>query len=605
VAEAVVAAYLIYSRSFSLIKYILAEKLHRPQNKYRSYPYCNELDLYNDLELKDTFLKSDNHSKLIKDKSSLKSDSYSKLNDLELALKLNQDQDAVMLAYLLEYYSENSMTHIGWMINVTKILPKLPANYIDLLLYKPCFGGMKFNFLNKRFYILSDSLKLKVYKPITRLIPAKSVKFLKYKKIRNEESPNIFVFPNFTTNDSNNDETPRKIPRDILYYFGNILLPPSYNSNEEEFGSFLQIVNKDAFFDVPLIEVALTSRWMQTERYWRIPLILYIIFLYLFSFLSQLYLSDNDDKNKQSAMFMALVGIYYYVGIIILGVIVFTLIFIKAFNEINVINNEEIVILLTVTTLILWIEMLLWLRLFTEVAVYIYIFGNILKKIIPFFVFMLILSFGFGHSMFVLFGHPSLLDLNPSISTFTLNNGTGNFTLTGESLDNPFDTLWNAILSAYYWNTINLSDYNYWPLKIFAFITNVILVLVLLNMIIALMNDTFYKAKEDGNLGLLMFRAELINDYEQLDNPFFSKRIYNNSLYICFCQDSDLMKNWIEKSQKLGGTKLYSWFKESIDKENIIYDDVHIKAWYKLISGNGSFTPDDHNNESQHDNPWF
>ncbi len=30
-----------------------------------------------------------------------------------------------MLAYLLEYYSENSMDHIGWMINVTKILPEL------------------------------------------------------------------------------------------------------------------------------------------------------------------------------------------------------------------------------------------------------------------------------------------------------------------------------------------------------------------------------------------------------------------------------------------------------------------------------------------------
>jgi hypothetical protein len=30
-----------------------------------------------------------------------------------------------MLAYLLEYYSENSLSHIGWMINVTEILPKL------------------------------------------------------------------------------------------------------------------------------------------------------------------------------------------------------------------------------------------------------------------------------------------------------------------------------------------------------------------------------------------------------------------------------------------------------------------------------------------------
>jgi hypothetical protein len=42
-----------------------------------------------------------------------------------------------MLAYLLEYYSENSMNHIGWMINVTKILPDLSElsdyNYYGIL----------------------------------------------------------------------------------------------------------------------------------------------------------------------------------------------------------------------------------------------------------------------------------------------------------------------------------------------------------------------------------------------------------------------------------------------------------------------------------------
>jgi hypothetical protein len=43
----------------------------------------------------------------------------------DLKYLLSIDRDAVMLAYLLEYYSENSMDHIGWMINVTKILPEL------------------------------------------------------------------------------------------------------------------------------------------------------------------------------------------------------------------------------------------------------------------------------------------------------------------------------------------------------------------------------------------------------------------------------------------------------------------------------------------------
>jgi hypothetical protein len=50
-------AYLIYSRSFSLIKYILfdnnesAKKLHRPQSQYDSYPYYNDdLESYIDLK---------------------------------------------------------------------------------------------------------------------------------------------------------------------------------------------------------------------------------------------------------------------------------------------------------------------------------------------------------------------------------------------------------------------------------------------------------------------------------------------------------------------------------------------------------------------------
>ena len=89
---------------------------------------------------------------------------------------------------------------------------------------------------------------------------------------------------------------------------------------------------------------------------------------------------------------------------------------------------------------------------------------------------------------FVLFGHTSLM--NPSVPTFTLNNGTENLTLTGDGPDNPFNNPWDAFLSAYYWNTLNVNDINSWnymPFKLLAFVANVILVLVLLNMVIALM----------------------------------------------------------------------------------------------------------------------
>ncbi|GBC02300.1 hypothetical protein RclHR1_04550007 [Rhizophagus clarus] len=584
-------AYLIYSRSFSLIKHILfdveghAKDLHRPQNKYVSYPYYDD-SIYHDFRLEN-------------DDLNLKS-----ANDLKLTLKFCQGRDAVMLAYLLEYYSLKSMNHIGWMINVTKLLPKLSADYIESLHYlyynKPCKPDgetkmMEYKFPIRRFKISEYTLNLKIYMPLTQLIPTKSSTFFEYQKIRDEELSNIYVVPNFTTYDSNIEEKPRGILRIIsyyLYYLGKILLPPNYkNLENRNLKPFLSVGCKSKYFDNPVIEAVMTSRWEQAKIFWMIPLIKYIIFLFLFSFLSQLYLSDDDDKNKHNATNMIMVGIFYYVGLyllkiefmqmkkykikyftlfnvfdlcsITLGIIVFTLLFVKSFGKPIGINDEDIVILVTTTILILWAELLLWLRLFTEIAIIIYIFGNILKKIIPFIAFMLILCIGFGHSMFVLFGHPSLLNLDPSPSTFTLNNGTDNLTLTGQSPDNPFDTIWDAILSAYYWNTINLNDYNYGPLKIFAFIANFVLVLVLLNMIIALMNDTFNRAKEDGNLGLVMFRAELIDEYERFDNSLFRKLLHNNSSYICFYQNPDIMENWMNKTEKSSKTKLYSWFNEN------------------------------------------
>ncbi|PKY53028.1 hypothetical protein RhiirA4_471020 [Rhizophagus irregularis] len=654
-------AYLILSRSFSLIKYVLfgdngqeknAGFLHKPQSKYgSSYSHydadlylnlndlkLNELDL-NKLKLNDSKLDpklddSELASKLknlrlnwkldklkskldklelndlnlnrLKDLDLIDSELYSELkdlklndlnlndlklnylnlNDLELAFMLCQDQDAVMLAYLLEYYSENAMTHTGWMINVIKILSELSEYYLEPLFYKPCFGGMKFNLSNKRFKTSYDSLNLKVYLPITWLMKAKSTSFLQYKEIENEELSNIFIVPfrdiKKTKHGSEDNENPFYILINLLIS----LIPHYYKFKNEVLSPFLtflqdnQYKSNSAYFDAPVVEAFTTSRWTRARRHWENRLLFYITFLFLFSFLSQLFLSDNhDNQNKHNAAYMTLVGIFYYVGTIVSGIIVFTMIFVKSFNGTSGINHKNIVVLLTVTTLILWIEMLFRLRLFVKVAIYIFIFKNILSKILPFFVFMVILTIGFGHSMFVLLGHPSLLDLIPSAPTYTLDNGTTNFTLTGEIPKNPFNTIWDAILSAYYWNTTDLSDYDYWPLKLLAFIANVILVLVLLNMIIALMNDAFTKATEDGNIGLLLFRTDLIHDYESTDNYDY------DPLYICFHRDYDSVKYWIKKSNKLEGTKLYSWFNESMDEGNIKFDDENIEDWYILISG--------------------
>ncbi|CAB4443699.1 unnamed protein product [Rhizophagus irregularis] len=546
-------AYLIYSRSFSLIKYILFDangqitgKLHKPQKKYFS-PYYKDLELFDDLELKNENSNSTNDSKL------------KVVNDLELALEFCQERDAVMLGYLLEYYSENSMTNIGWMINVIKILPYLSelsdynyyGNYMDLLLYKPCFGEMKYNFPIERFEAKSICQNtLKVFVPLTDLLSTNCSPHL-YKKIREDIKPDIRMVPfiNFTThNDAKTKEKSKNIYT-YFSYFWRLLFPPLYKKLEEKnLSSIFQFKkNKAEFFSIPAIEVAINSKWNLAIVYWMNSLFLYIIFISIYSIFPLYTFSYDNSKNYYSKSIENCgIVMFYYIGIylliiefmqmrkygiknyfndifnfidlisIISGIIAFSLMY---FTNLN---GFLMSIIYSIVTLILWFEMVLW--------IYFNLFYNI----------------------------------DPLEQSYILNNGSVNYTLTGPNQDYPFNGLFNSIFSIYYLSTNN-------P------------IFVLTNMIIAIMNDEYKKAKNNGNIGLLMFRIELINDFEKLDIP--SIELFD-SPYICYLQNPDLMKKWIEKSTELKEKKLYSWFRENVDKENITYDGIDIISWYKLIQKN-------------------
>ncbi|PKY58837.1 hypothetical protein RhiirA4_513681 [Rhizophagus irregularis] len=107
-------SYLICSHSFSLIKYILfgingqtTEKLHKPQNNYASYAYYNDLELCDDLELNDTYLKS--------------------ANDLTLALKFHQVCQGTLKVFvpLINLISTNSSDFFSYNKMREDILPDI------------------------------------------------------------------------------------------------------------------------------------------------------------------------------------------------------------------------------------------------------------------------------------------------------------------------------------------------------------------------------------------------------------------------------------------------------------------------------------------------
>ncbi|CAG8682097.1 20628_t:CDS:2 [Rhizophagus irregularis] len=449
-----------------------------------------------------------------------------------MAYLIYSHRDAVMLAYLLEYYSENFMSHIGWMLNVTKILPDLSklsnhdyyGNYMDSLLFKPCFGEMKYNFPIKRFQKLSVCENtLKVYVPVTALISTNLSNILRYKKSLEETS----------------------------------------------FSPFLRIKKSEkAFFSIPAMEAVINSRWPQAMTYLMLPLGLYVAFLILFDTISWFYLSDDLP------LFASILVMFYYIGTYLLAIEIRQIIKYrtKYITIFNVFDIGSIIFAIIVASMILA--------------------NNIIEN---YSINIVTINTDVIVGMFF-FAYPSLLTKE-------------DLTSTEASQDKPLDTIWDAVLSMYYLNTNNLDDYsNYWPFKLLVFTANIVIVLVLLNMIIALMNDTFNKAKEDSNLGLMMYRTELIDDFERLEIPFINFKLYN-SPYICYLQDPDLMKKWMEKSQKLRESKLYSWFDESVDNDNVskenrtYYDKVNFTPWYELISGSKNQVP--FTTLEDHETLWF
>ncbi|POG63511.1 hypothetical protein GLOIN_2v1685950, partial [Rhizophagus irregularis DAOM 181602=DAOM 197198] len=68
--------------------------------------------------------------------------------------------------------------------------------------------------------------------------------------------------------------------------------------------------NENEFFNIPSMGATINSRWRQAMKYWVGPLGLYIVFLIIFSTLSQIYLSDNLNYGLNITMIV----IFYYIG---------------------------------------------------------------------------------------------------------------------------------------------------------------------------------------------------------------------------------------------------------------------------------------------------
>ncbi|CAG8590670.1 2898_t:CDS:10 [Funneliformis caledonium] len=483
--------------------------------------------------------------------------------DLECAIeycKGKERKDAIMVGYLLEYYSENAIYHFGWMITISKALPLLYRNnldyYVKAVLYKECFADMELGTEFDTSEIIPEERRPRrnsaqdfvAFKPVTKLISDKNNK------------PALQKLWEFVT---------VKIPR---YYAGFV---DNFDVDQEPPPIALRVVPLPNFtvdnIPKPVVSYNWKSNLLRLLKILIIPRG-YIIgrddkrLLICFAIISAAYMSNSDITGGLQILLILVMACFYYLAYYLIAVEVLQLlhhgwrdylsiinmfdifavicpaivmsIFVASSFELsdsfgNVETSTGVVVGISFTMLLIWCEMILYLRLLSEMAMYIYYIIIIFKTVWPYYLFMIICFVGFAHAHFLLLQNPNLNHLAPDIDGYTLINATTNETLgvnvvsdfdPSSTNDNPYTNMLTSIQAAYFWVNGEWSQrgiWDFWAVDFLAVIASLVMVTVLQNMLIAFMGGVYEEAAKKGRDALLRYRADLISDYEALEDIRF------------------------------------------------------------------------------------
>ncbi|PKC01416.1 hypothetical protein RhiirA5_426751 [Rhizophagus irregularis] len=96
--------------------------------------------------------------------------------------------------------------------------------------------------------------------------------------------------------------------------------------------------------------------------------------------------------------------------------------------------------------------------------------------------------------------------------------------------------------SVFFWTNGRWDQLDVWQKEIFSLIGSVVVVTILHNI------SAFDDANEVSRHAALKYRAEMIAEYETIDNPFGNQN--GNSRYIYFTSKADYIEKWLKKSEK-------------------------------------------------------
>ncbi|CAI2190283.1 12320_t:CDS:10, partial [Funneliformis geosporum] len=479
------------------------------------------------------------------------------LSDLQIAIKLCKpdlecNRRILVVTYLLEYYTKNATKDHGWLITISKALPDLYTykleNCVSELFYKKCMEGIEISniieytdFMPAKLQITLNENKFAAFNPNSNLKtisdPELNIKDLgSYLKLKLTE---LYV-KIFSSNYENYSSTVKIVPLHNFTVNGISKKTYEHEDNAEnisQLSPFVQIIRSESnndIFNNPVMEAVINYKWRPARNYFLRLFLMYILFAVCFATICGNYVAHSEATG------------YHYLVSTVTAIVVISVCVIPSFNTKNAFadakTSQAKTVAISFTMLLLWFEFILYLRLLSEPAKYIYIMLNIIKETWMFLSFMILIIAGLAHSFLLLLQYPDFTNLTEIKSS---------------SEDNPAENFITSFLSTYNWLNVT----------------------ILQNMFIAFMGGVYSKAYAKGRVALLRFRAESISDYETLDEIYFYPPSPEPK-YIYYNGKSKSNEEWEAKVKKYSERNLYDDYEEKIIARPLSYEEDNYSSDY-------------------------
>ncbi|RIA98919.1 hypothetical protein C1645_812091 [Glomus cerebriforme] len=467
--------------------------------------------------------------------------------ELIVALENNNTK---IIQQLLNYYSHNAMENVGWMFTVTQAIPKISEKFPELikkLFNNPVFYQKEIHLVKSR---IRSSLPLKP--SYTTFIVDTRLPLLTKTEYQNQLNQQNQLNNTDQQDQLDDNRTSRKL-NDSLN--NKIFMTPLPDFNEFTKGHkqiihcpFFKLMsqkNLDLFHKKnPTLEAIIKFNWDIHFFQFMLRLSFYIIDFIIFN--TRLLFISYFIKNGGTLAVLILNILHLVLHLIksyfkifdfitlnafnvkltryqlfyalssILQLITLILFVITYFSDLYAYNTflSAFLDFVSITTLIVWIELFLFLRFNSDVGKYIIIITFLISTTIPYFLTLMTIIIGFSFSFFIIIVNAARLGIKPEETKYNIfENDTRLFSnITFEPVTSS-PNFFKVLEIAYLWlygNWDNIRNWDYIPIKLLALIASFFLIFIMTNVFMALMTDDINRAIRYSEIASYKYKVDFI-----------------------------------------------------------------------------------------------